>query len=163
MMPQIAGAPNQKASLVTESEQRKPVQSNGAIMMNDTDQETCHRAVVFTAAGGVASTSTLAASSWPITATSRVQASRGGPEVGFWEVKTVGQTVLPMASHEDGLIWRDSFVLRYIFLNQCATARGSNRTQLPILKHGMRPAFASLKTVIRETANNVASSAAVRA
>lgn len=42
----------------------------------------------------------------------------------------------------------------YIFRNQVATARGSNLTQLPILKHGMRPAFASLKTVIRDTANH---------
>jgi len=44
-----------------------------------------------------------------------------------------------------------------------ATARGSNRTHVPTRKHGMRPAFASLNTVMRETANNSASSEAVRA
>jgi hypothetical protein len=46
----------------------------------------------------------------------------------------------------------------HIFLNHFATARGSNRTQVPILKEGMRPAFASLNTVMRDTANNWARS-----
>ena len=46
----------------------------------------------------------------------------------------------------------------YILRNQVATARGSNLTQVPILKHGIRPAAACLKTVTRETASNSASS-----
>ena len=51
----------------------------------------------------------------------------------------------------------------YILRNQFAIAHGSNRTQEPIRKEGMRPVFASLKTVMRDTANNRASSRAVRA
>jgi hypothetical protein len=43
---------------------------------------------------------------------------------------------------------------RYIFRNQVATARGSNLTQVPILKLGMRPAFANLKIVMRDTASH---------
>jgi hypothetical protein len=51
----------------------------------------------------------------------------------------------------------------YILRNQLATARGSNRTQVPILKLGMRPAFAILKIVMRETDRYSATSTAVRA
>ena len=35
----------------------------------------------------------------------------------------------------------------YIFRNQVATALGSKRKQLPILKLGMRPAFANLAAI----------------
>src|SRR5580692_7687111 len=49
----------------------------------------------------------------------------------------------------------------HTFLNQFATARGSNRTQVPILNDGMRPAFACLKIVIFETPSNLASFSAV--
>jgi hypothetical protein len=51
----------------------------------------------------------------------------------------------------------------YMRRNQFATARGSNLTQVPILKHGMRPAFANLKIVMRDTVNISASSSAVSA
>jgi hypothetical protein len=40
----------------------------------------------------------------------------------------------------------------YIFRNQVTTARGSNLTQGPILKHGMRPAFASFKHLVSNCA-----------
>lgn len=39
----------------------------------------------------------------------------------------------------------------YILLSQFATARGSNRTHVPILKHGIRPAAACLKIVRRDS------------
>ena len=54
-------------------------------------------------------------------------------------------------------------LLGYFSRYQAATTRGSNRTQVPILKQGIRPAFANLKIVIRETASNSESWAAVRA
>jgi hypothetical protein len=41
--------------------------------------------------------------------------------------------------------------VHYIVRSQFAMARGSKRTQVPILKLGMRPAFANLKTVTIET------------
>lgn len=51
----------------------------------------------------------------------------------------------------------------YLLRSQFATALGSNLTHVPIRKQGMRPTFASLKTVIRDTDSNSASSTAVRA
>jgi hypothetical protein len=48
-------------------------------------------------------------------------------------------------------------------LSHFATDRGSNLTLAPILNDGIRPAFAYLKMVIRETANSVANSSAVKA
>jgi hypothetical protein len=51
----------------------------------------------------------------------------------------------------------------YIFLNQFATARGSNLTHVPILKHGMRPAAACLKIVTLDTERSPARSSAVKA
>jgi hypothetical protein len=50
----------------------------------------------------------------------------------------------------------------YTFRNHVAITFGSNLTQVPILNEGRRPAFASLNTVMRDTANNSASSTAVR-
>ena len=38
----------------------------------------------------------------------------------------------------------------YCFLSQSAVVFGSNRTHVPILKQGIRPAFACLKIVMRE-------------
>lgn len=49
----------------------------------------------------------------------------------------------------------------YILRNQLPTARGSNLTQVPIRRHGMRPALANLKTVMRETDWYSATSTAV--
>jgi len=47
--------------------------------------------------------------------------------------------------------------------SHCATARGSNLTHVPTRNEGMRPAFACLKIVIRETDRTRASSSAVKA
>ena len=49
--------------------------------------------------------------------------------------------------------------------NQVATARGSNLTHVPILKHGMRPAAACLKIVtldIARRSRNQSTSASVQ-
>ena len=47
--------------------------------------------------------------------------------------------------------------------SQFATARGSNRTHVPMRNEGMRPAFACLKIVTCETAKILDNSLAVRA
>lgn len=51
----------------------------------------------------------------------------------------------------------------YIFRNQFATARGSNRTQVPIRNEGIRPAAACLKIVTLETERSFDRSSAVKA
>jgi hypothetical protein len=51
----------------------------------------------------------------------------------------------------------------YWFLSQFATARGSNRTQVPIRNDGILPAAACLKIVTFDTESNFARSSAVRA
>ena len=51
----------------------------------------------------------------------------------------------------------------YILRNQVATARGSNLTHVPILKHGIRPAAACLKIVTLDTERSPARSSAVKA
>jgi len=61
---------------------------------------------------------------------------------------------LTLPNKKVGCVYPNTAAERYIFRNQVATARGSNRTQVPILKHGMRPAFANLKIVMRDTANH---------
>jgi hypothetical protein len=50
-----------------------------------------------------------------------------------------------------------------MLLSHCATALGSNLTQLPTRNEGIRPDAASLKIVIGETWSNVAISFAVKA
>ena len=49
------------------------------------------------------------------------------------------------------------------FRSQSATVFASKRTHVPMRNEGMRPAFACLKIVIRETASTFASSSAVNA
>jgi hypothetical protein len=51
----------------------------------------------------------------------------------------------------------------HLFRNQFATEWGSNLTHVPMWNEGMRPAFACLKIVIRETDNRRANSSAVKA
>jgi len=51
----------------------------------------------------------------------------------------------------------------YILLNHWATARGSNRTQVPTRNEGIRPEAACLKIVTLDTERNFASSSAVKA
>jgi len=51
----------------------------------------------------------------------------------------------------------------YILRSQFATARGSNLTHVPILKHGIRPAAACLKIVTLDTERTSARSSAVKA
>ncbi len=55
------------------------------------------------------------------------------------------------------------FSVSYRARSHFATAVGSKRTHVPTRKEGMRPAFAILKIVAREIANNMLSSSAVRA
>jgi hypothetical protein len=50
-----------------------------------------------------------------------------------------------------------------MLLSHWATARGSNRTQVPTRNDGIRPAAAILKTVILLTERKLESSSAVRA
>jgi len=51
----------------------------------------------------------------------------------------------------------------YIFRSHWATARGSNRTQVPTLKHGILPAAACLKIVTLDTERSCDRSSAVKA
>src|SRR5207244_4377988 len=51
----------------------------------------------------------------------------------------------------------------YCALSHFATAQGQNLTDVPMRKDGIRPAFACLKIVIRETDSSLARSSAVRA
>jgi hypothetical protein len=91
--------------------------------------------------------------------------SVGWSETDLWEMMTRipdGAAIQKLcvcwrepASHK-----RNQF---YMLRNQFATALGSNLTHVPIRKQGMRPTFASLKTVMRDTDSNSASSTAVRA
>src|SRR6266536_2587864 len=55
------------------------------------------------------------------------------------------------------------FSVSYRARSHFATAVGSKRTHVPTRKEGIRPAFAILKIVAREIANNRLSSSAVRA
>ena len=82
-----------------------------------------------------------------------------------------------VADSSQGVIWRLTFYVSgrrlrmqqrscfdvYCILSQLATAFGQNLTDVPMRNDGIRPAFACLKIVIRETDNNFARSSAVRA
>jgi hypothetical protein len=65
-------------------------------------------------------------------------------------------------AHGHMLLGRETALVHWP-LSQSAVVFGQNRTEVPILKLGIRPAFACLKIVIRETFNNVANSGAVNA
>lgn len=79
---------------------------------------------------------------------------------------------LTVSSHPGGrtnLFGNSIYVVRttamqfYILRNQSATAFGQNRTAEPILKLGMRPAFASLYRVMADTPSSLLSSRALTA